>query len=278
MSLDAVPGAPSLEDLARKYGSDKQGSHSYAQHYGSHFAPRRSDPITLLEIGVGGYSDRVAGGGSLRMWKEYFPSGRIVGIDYYDKRGLSDERVVVLQGDQSDRRFLHDVGSRFGPFDFVIDDGSHICQHVITSFDVLFEYLKDDGMYVIEDLQTSYWGKLGGSRRPNRAGTTMTLLKRLADGLNYAEFDIPRYRPTRFDRSIVALTFYHNIVFIQKGPNVEPSNILPPHPRPGRHFRSVISWRLRLALKARADRDDRVGNLLRRPIDRARRRRKGRMP
>lgn len=167
------------------------------------------------------------------MWKEYFPKAEIVGIDIVDKSSLAEDRITILQGDQSDPAFLEDLASRHGPFDVIIDDGSHICEHVIASFIGLFRSLAEDGIYAIEDLQTSYWERgYGGSSGSNRAGTTMTMLKSLVDGLNYAEFDIANYRPSLYDTTIVSLSFYHNLVFIQKGDNTGPSNFLPPHPRP----------------------------------------------
>jgi len=126
-----------------------------------------------------------------------------------------------------------DVASRYGPFDVVIDDGSHICAHVIASFRALFPHLVEDGIYAIEDLQTSYWARgYGGSSGPDRAGTSMTFLQELVDGLNYAEFDIPNYAPTYTDTWIRSLTFYHNMACVQKGANTEGSNVLQPHPRP----------------------------------------------
>jgi hypothetical protein len=230
-------GERSLRDIALAVGTDKETAHSYATAYERHLGHLRDRPIRLLEIGVGGYSDPHAGGASLRMWKEFFPRGEIVGVDIHDKSALAEPRITIVQGDQSDGEFLDDVATRYGPFDVIVDDGSHICAHVIKSFRHLFGSLTDGGTYAIEDLQTSYWERgYGGSSGGNRRGTSMTMLKSLVDGLNYAEFDIANYAPTEFDRNITSLTFYHNLVFIQKGPNLEPSNSLAPHPRPASLF------------------------------------------
>jgi len=218
-------------------GTDKEGAHAYADAYERHLGHLRHRPIKLLEIGVGGYADPDSGGESLRMWKAFFPQAEIIGIDIHDKTSLAEERITVLKGDQSDLAFITDVGTRFGPFDVVIDDGSHVCSHVVASFLGLFRYLQDDGIYVIEDLQTSYWKRsYGGSSEADRQGTSMTFLQGLVDGLNHAEFDIPNYVPSYFDTWVRSLTFYHNIAFIQKGANVEASNYLPPHPRRGAVF------------------------------------------
>jgi hypothetical protein len=222
----------SLGEIALETRTDKEGAHFYAGAYERHLGHLRARPITLLEIGVGGYADPEQGGESLRMWKEFFPRARIIGIDIHPKAGIADDRIVVLQGDQSDPGFLDDLAARHGPFDVVIDDGSHVCAHVIASFRRLFGHLTDGGIYAIEDLQTSYWARVyGGSSGADRSGTTMAFLQALTDGLNHAELDVPGYAPSAFDLSVKSVTFYHNLAFIEKGANLEPSTRLPPHPR-----------------------------------------------
>jgi hypothetical protein len=225
-----------LREIAVEAGTDKQGAHAYADAYERHLGHLRDRPVTLLEIGIGGYRDPLRGGASLRMWKAYFPLARIIALDLHDKSALAEDRITILQGDQGDREFLERMAREHGPFDVIVDDGSHRCAHVIASFEALFPHLAKDGIYAIEDLQTSYWERFGGSSGPDRTGSSMTFLHALADGLNYAEFDIPDYVPTYTDRHVRSMTFYHNLAFIQKGANVEPSNMLPPHPRPARHF------------------------------------------
>jgi hypothetical protein len=237
-----VEAEPSLQELALAMRTDKEGAHRYTAAYERHIARFRQQPVTLLEIGIGGYSNQARGGASLRMWKAYFPAGTIIGLDIEDKSQFAEERITILQGDQGDRAFLRDLATRYGPFEIVIDDGSHRSEHVIASFEALFPHVRDGGVYVVEDLQTSYWEKFGGSGRPNAPGTSMTLLQRLTDGLNYAEFDIPDYEPTYTDVSITSVAFYHNIAFIEKGPNLERSNMLAPHPRAKRRFAVPKRW------------------------------------
>src|SRR3954470_20169024 len=69
-----------LSRLARLFGTDKDASHFYSQHYQKHFEALRLKPVNVLEIGIGGYDDPKQGGHSLRMWKAYFPNGKINGI------------------------------------------------------------------------------------------------------------------------------------------------------------------------------------------------------
>lgn len=213
-----------LRRLAQIYGSDKWGEHKYCLHYERHFSPWRKKKLTLLEIGIGGYSDPKSGGRSLRMWRRYFPHGRIYGIDIADKSPHNERRIHTFQGDQSDEEFLLQVIAKTGKPDIIIDDGSHLNGHVIKSFEVLFPLLADDGIYVVEDTQTSYWESWGGSSEDLKsANTSMCMLKSLVDGLNHAEYTRPCFSPSYLDRHIVSMNFYHNLVFIRKGFNNEES-------------------------------------------------------
>ncbi|MDQ2695739.1 MAG: hypothetical protein M3Z21_10260, partial [Pseudomonadota bacterium] len=114
-----------LKALALIYSTDKWGSHWYSQHYETHFAPLRRKKINVLEIGIGGYKNPKHGGGSLRMWRTYFPKARVFGIDIYDKSLHDERRIKTFKGSQVDDVFMESVLKETGPIDIVIDDGSH---------------------------------------------------------------------------------------------------------------------------------------------------------
>lgn len=215
------------------YGTDKWGMHWYAQHYQTHFKSRRRKKMVVFEIGVGGYQDPKAGGGSLRMWRRYFPNAQIVGLDYYDKSPHAETRIRIYQGDQSDEALLKRIVSEVGRPDIIIDDGSHVNAHVIKSFEVLFPLLADDGIYAIEDTQTAYFPDFGGlyERDSTNLSTSMNRMKDLIDGLNFQEYRNPAYQPTYYDQHITSMTFYHNLVLVQKGINNEGTSV-PILPRP----------------------------------------------
>ena len=161
------------------------------------------------------------------MWKKYFPFASIFAIDIYDKSSLQEDRITIFKGSQIDRIFLNKVTEEIGKIDVIIDDGSHINEHVIESFNVLFPKLKDGGIYVIEDTQTSYWEEFGGdSKDLNNPKTIMNYFKRLTDGLNNKEFLIPNYKQSYFDKKIISMHFYHNLIFIYKGNNDEESKLV----------------------------------------------------
>jgi cephalosporin hydroxylase len=225
-----------LSRLAQLYGTDKFGSHFYTTHYQRHLGHLKNKPVTLLEIGIGGwtdgigYADGTRGGSSLRMWKAFFPRGRIYGLDIQDKSFHDEPRIKTFQGSQDDENFLRKVVGEIGAPDIVIDDGSHYTHHVIKSFEVLFPLLKTGGIYAVEDLQASYWHSTAdedwnGSEDLAAPHTSMNFFKKLVDGLNYEEFR-HAHEPTYYDRNIVAMHFYHNLLFIEKGLNNEGSNLV----------------------------------------------------
>jgi hypothetical protein len=213
-----------LTALAIRYGTDKWGPHFYTPIYHELFAHLRDQPVRLLEIGIGGYGYQTAGGASLRMWADYFPQGRIVGIDISPKTLTLDPRITTLVGSQEDRAFLDRVSTEHGPFDIVIDDGSHIPAHVLASFYALFPRLASRGIYVIEDVQTTFWPRFGGSLLDG--GPTMKLALSVLEWLNHAEIkaEQPTAQLASFADQIRSLRAYHNLIAIEKGDNSAPSN------------------------------------------------------
>lgn len=216
-----------LNELGRIYGSDKSGDHNYTPHYMTHFKKFKCKKVKLFEIGVGGYENPYWGGESLRMWRRYFPFGKIFSIDIYDKSIHQEKRIKIFKGSQVDKAFLDSVFNEIGEMDLIVDDGSHLNEHVIESFKILFPKLKDGGIYVVEDTQTSYWEDHGGdSNDLNNPKTMMSFFKGLADSLNNQEFILPGYQQSYFDKKIVSMHFYHNMIFIYKGNNDEKSNAI----------------------------------------------------
>lgn len=214
-----------LSKIARIHKTDKFGFHFYTPHYQSHLKKFQFKRNNVLEIGVGGYEDRFLGGNSLRMWKTYFPFSKIYSLDIYDKTFLEEKRIKIFKGSQVDSNFLNTITNEIGDINIIIDDGSHINAHVIQTFQHLFPKLKKGGIYVIEDTQTSYWESYGGdSKNLDNKSTIYGYFKTLIDSLNNEEFIIEDYKKTYFDKHIISMHFYHNMIFIYKGDNDELSN------------------------------------------------------
>ena len=196
--------------------------HHYFDIYTKHFGRYRDRPIKMLEIGV--YR-----GGSLRMWKDYFhPDSTIVGIDI-DKtckdHEIADRSVFVRIGSQADPRFLAEVNKEFGPFDIILDDGSHKTHHQNISFGALFRSaLKDGGCYMVEDVHTNYWLKHVDSE-----DTFIDLSKQMVDMLHEPYFDrketqfrhehpeaVKQLELSYLAANLAGIAFYDSIVVFDK--------------------------------------------------------------
>ncbi|NQT77503.1 MAG: class I SAM-dependent methyltransferase [Bacteroidetes bacterium] len=203
--------------LALKHGTDKRG-HGYTGVYKEVFSKLKNQQLNILEIGVGGFDNPNIGGASLRMWKEYFKRSNIFSIDVYDKSQIEEKRIKIFKGSQNDVSFLERVANEIGTIDIIIDDGSHICEHIITSFNTLFSYLNSGGVYIIEDSHTSYLPQFGGDYTNfNNNSSTVGFFKELVDGLNY-EY-IPNRKHTVYDGEIISILFYPKMIIVHKGKN-----------------------------------------------------------
>ena len=154
-----------LTQLANRFGSDKGDTvlcaHTYTRVYEALLKPVREQPIRLLEIGlIHGHTqdtmrDRLetVGCPSLKMWAEYLPRSEIFGFDIVDFQSFSEPHVTIFQGDQSSTDdLMHMVELARGPFDIIIDDGSHASHHQQIALATLFQHLAPGGLYCIEDL------------------------------------------------------------------------------------------------------------------------------
>jgi len=222
--IDPPADIDPLTRAAIRHGCDKWGTHFYTPVYHELFVSRRDQALRMLEIGVGGFQFAAMGGASLRMWADYFPRAAIVGIDIVEKRLDLDPRITVLQGSQDDAEFLRRVVADHGPFDIIIDDGSHVPQHVLASFDCLFPTLADGGVYVIEDVQTCFWPGRGGD--PETGAETMFMARAILENLQHAEIRVvrPEQRFYNLATQIRSFRAFHNMFVIEKGDNTAPSS------------------------------------------------------
>ena len=181
----------------------------YFEIYERHFAPFRGRSPRVLEIGV-------SHGGSLDMLREWLGHGTtIVGIDIDERiTDLRRRNVHLAVGDQSDAGFLAGVVDRQGPFDIVIDDGSHIPRHQIASLEALWPTMTSGSVYLVEDTHTNYWESYeGGFEEPT---TFIEFAKRLADALHAFHSRTPGFEPSEWTRTLGGLHFYDSIVVLDR--------------------------------------------------------------
>ncbi|MCL2925167.1 MAG: tetratricopeptide repeat protein [Trichodesmium sp. MAG_R04] len=165
--------------------SDKWSS--YLPTYDLVLKSRINTNVRLLEIGV-------QNGGSLEIWSEYFPTAKlIVGCDINPEcaeLNYEDPRIRVIIGDANNDKVRKNIIGLCQRFDVIIDDGSHKSSDIVKSFATYFPFLEDRGVYIVEDMHTSYWKNYqGGLFYPF---SSITFFKHLVDIINYEHWGIEK--------------------------------------------------------------------------------------
>ena len=146
-----------LTRMANKHKTDKgtvaYEAHGYTEEYGK-YIPNLGN-YRLLEVGIWH-------GDSLRMWNDYNPDMKVVGLDIDETcmRYMQPiENVEIYIGDAKDGEFIKKMTEEAGDkYDFIIDDGSHNFEDILGAFDQLFPLLVKGGYYFIEDLHAPHSG------------------------------------------------------------------------------------------------------------------------
>ncbi len=189
----------------------------YFDVYDRHFSRYRGRPVTILEFGV-------SQGGSLHMWRDYFgPQAQLFGVDINPQcRQFEEDGVRIFIGDQADREFLRSLARELPTIDILIDDGGHTMRQQIATFEELFAKIAPDGVYLCEDVHTSYWHRWGGGVR--KRGSFIEYAKRWVDDLHAWHSKQPQKLAVNdFTRSAHSVHFYDSIVVVEKRP------MQPPH-------------------------------------------------
>jgi len=181
----------------------------YFDIYERHFRRFVGHAPTVLEIGIGG-------GGSLRMWHEYFGKGaQILGLDVrLECKRHEREGIEIFIGSQDDRSVLNAITENHA-LDIVIDDGSHRMGHLNTTFDHLYDRVSPYGVYLLEDLHTCYWERYGGGLRTT--GSFIETTKAKIDELNACHTE-GQIAPSRFTASTASICIYDSIVVFERAP------------------------------------------------------------
>ena len=179
--------------------------------------------LKLLEIGI-------HKGGSLQLWRDYFPKGTIVGIDLeLPPEFIPGERIQLFKGSQADTQFLSKVAASTAPegFDIIIDDASHIGELSKTTFWHLFHHhLKPGGLYAIEDWGTGYLDDFPDGKRfdpkpsipepfPCHSHGMVGFVKELVDEQCAGSIASGRHEQFRLS-NFESLRFTEGVVFVTK--------------------------------------------------------------
>ncbi len=187
----------------------------YFEIYDRYFHSYKNKPVTIVEIGV-------SHGGSLEMWREYFgDQATIWGIDIDPRcKSLEGKNIHILIGSQEDKKFLRSIAQNTGPIDILIDDGGHTQNQQKVSFEILFEHVKPNGVYLCEDTHTSYWNVYGGGYK--RMGSFIEFSKHLIDQLNAFHSEQNALRVNSFTTTACSVHYYDSVVVIEKRKREKP--------------------------------------------------------
>ena len=206
-----------------KFKTNKVTHHGYERFYDIFLLPLKNKKINMLEIGVDDLR-------SIKMWLDFFPNANIYGMDINEKN-YNYDRGSIFKADQSIKNDLVNIVTKIGKCMFIIDDGSHVPDHQLSTFNYLFnECLDYGGTYIIEDIETSYWRNANLYNYPIDAGfmnknfNIVQIFKDIADIVN-REFlteqnktFVKEYKRLDYDnlKYISMITFGGNCIIIKK--------------------------------------------------------------
>ena len=186
--------------------------------YDRHFSRFRNKKVTILEIGV-------HKGGSLELWRKYFGENcEIIAIDINPQcKRFENSFTKIFIGSQEDKAFLQNLKKQIPKVDILIDDGGHMMNHLRVTFDELYDWVAEDGVYLAEYLHTCYWPDFeGGFRRSN---SFIEYTKDLIDQLNAWHSQQKRFKISEFTRTTHSMHYYDSIVVFEKSKMEKPFHL-----------------------------------------------------
>ena len=207
------PESNEFHRLGLIYKTDKVTHHKYSKIYDFFLKSMYEKEGSILEIGI-------KEGNSLQLWLDLFPNAYVYGIDI----GVENEgnNFKIFKKDQSKVEDLLDVKEKLvdKKLFFINDDGSHLPEHQLLTFNTLFPLLEEGGVYIIEDIETSYWTKKDVYGYPTRYGykhekSVIELFKDVVDGVN-SEFSGEREYMVKHMNLVGSITFSQNCIIIVK--------------------------------------------------------------
>ena len=202
-----------MNDLEKYFTSNNQRLihkwNHYFEIYDKHFSRFRGREVNILEFGV-------SHGGSLQMWKHYFGDKTTVwGVDIEPRcKTLEEDGIKIKIGDQADKTFLKTLKDEIPRIDILIDDGGHTMEQQINTFEVLYPAIDSSGVYLCEDLHTSYFQEYGGGYK--NKNSFIEYSKNFIDQLNAFHSREKDFSVDNFTKSTHSLHFYDSVLVIEK--------------------------------------------------------------
>lgn len=186
--------------------------HHYLKIYHHHFSRFIDKNPVILEIGMGD-------GGSAEMWNYYFEGKcTIYGVDVAPAclkipERLQASNIFVELGDQGDAKFWQKYLTNKPKFDVVIDDGGHMMHQQIVAFEQVYDHVSDEGVYLCEDLHTSYMQHFGGGLK--KEDSFIEYSKNFIDELHTQYFGNKQL--SKFRQMTESVHYYDSVIALEKG-------------------------------------------------------------
>jgi hypothetical protein len=134
--------------LSKNYTTDKNTIHSYIEKiYNNLFSKLKYDITNFLEIGT-------ESGGSALLWRDFFINATVEMLDIRQcDKILNEERINHIVCDA----YSIDTINKLNKYDIIIDDGPHTLPSMIFFVENYINLLKDNGIAIIEDVQSYDW-------------------------------------------------------------------------------------------------------------------------
>jgi hemerythrin-like domain-containing protein len=164
------------------------------------------------------------------MWNHYFDNKcTIYGVDINPKclevpKILEASNITVTIGHQESREFWRDFLKDKPKFDIVIDDGGHRMEQQIITYQEIYDHILDDGVYLCEDLHTSYWKGWGNECNPTFIEYSKNFIDMInshhfqEDNKNFHNIDYENFRKTTN-----SIHYYDSVLVLEKSVNPPPT-------------------------------------------------------
>lgn len=202
-----------LDELARKHQTDKSSTdHNFTEFYEKTLSHLIGKESTVIEFGI-------KRGSSLRMWEDWLPQSKVVGVDITDRKmDLPPRRAIVEIADLRSKAAIRRICEKHGPFDLAVDDSAHTDEVAQNIVDVLWpEWIKPGGWLVIEDINSGYKRNL----KPEQQHGFIHWAKEFVLSVNHHGNLCkcgPRFwdRSSEFDKAIAQIVYVPGIMAMQR--------------------------------------------------------------
>lgn len=147
----------SLIELVDNLRTDKNTVHSYLPLYQKFLESKKETALNVLEVGI-------CYGGSIKLWSDFFVNATVHGLDIMHINavweGIKNNDKIILHTSTNAydvNFFVNTFLNKNIKFDFMLDDGPHTLESMITFIKLYSQIMSDEGILIIEDVQDIGW-------------------------------------------------------------------------------------------------------------------------